>query len=116
MRPHIGGRGHTGGVLAHAPSDRRLPLPATVHGVLATRIDRPAPSAKELLQTLAVIGPRCSLRLLRQVVEVPADVLRQRLIALQRAELLYERPALPGHDPLVLERLKSVDDGIVSMG
>jgi hypothetical protein len=23
---------------------------------------------------------------------------------------------LPGHDPLVLERLKSVDDGIVSMG
>jgi hypothetical protein len=36
----------------------------------------------------------------------------------QRIRELADHAALilPGHDPMVLERLKAVDDGIVSMG
>jgi hypothetical protein len=93
VRPHVGGQNHVGHSLAHTPPDRR---PAPTHGAggLTARIDRLPAAAKALLQTLAVIGPTCSLTL-RQVVETPADVLRQRLMALQRAELLYERPTFP---------------------
>ena len=72
-----------------------IQLPPTVQGVLTARIDRLPAEAKALLQTLAVIGPTCSWNLLRQVVEVPDTALHQRLGALQEAELLYERPAVP---------------------
>ena len=95
----VGVRTSEGGITLAAPWRTRpltaVPLPPTVHGVLTARIERLPAEAKELLHTLAVIGPTCSLPLLRQVVEVPADALRQRLMALQRAELLYERPAVP---------------------
>jgi DNA-binding NtrC family response regulator/predicted ATPase len=70
-------------------------LPPTVQGVLTARIDRLPAEAKALLQTLAVIGPMCSWQLLQRVVEAPDAALHQRLGALQEAELLYERPAVP---------------------
>jgi predicted ATPase len=72
-----------------------IQLPPTVQGVLTARIDRLPAEAKALLQTLAVIGTTCSWRLLRQVVAAPDAALHQRLGALQEAELLYERPAVP---------------------
>jgi predicted ATPase len=72
-----------------------IQLPPTVQGVLTARIDRLPGEAKALLQTLAVIGPTCSWYLLRQVVEAPDAALHQCLRALQEAELLYERPAMP---------------------
>ena len=72
-----------------------IQLPPTVQGVLTARIDRLPAEAKALLQTLAVIGPACSWHLLRQVVGAPDAALYQRLEALQEAELLYERPAVP---------------------
>ncbi|MGH8066726.1 MAG: AAA family ATPase [Candidatus Entotheonellia bacterium] len=72
-----------------------LLLPPTVQGVLASRIDRLEPAAKGLLQTLAVIGPACSLRLLRQVAEQRDTDLPRLLSHLQRTEFLYEQPAFP---------------------
>ena len=72
-----------------------IQLPSTVQGVLAARIDRLPAAAKELLQTLAVIGRAFSFRLLTRVVAQPEEELRQWLFTLQKAEFLYERPALP---------------------
>src|SRR5207249_7023160 len=39
-----------------------IQVPATVQAVLAARIDRLPPEEKQLLQTAAVIGPRCPWR------------------------------------------------------
>lgn len=72
-----------------------LQLPSTVQGVLAARIDRLPAAARELLQTLAVIGRTFSSRLLTQVVAQPEADLHHGLFALQKAEFLYERPAWP---------------------
>ena len=38
----------------------QLKIPPTVQAILASRIDRLPPDAKDLLQTLAVIGSRIS--------------------------------------------------------
>src|SRR5262249_21432373 len=70
-------------------------LPATVQGVLASRIDRLPVEEKALLQTLSVIGKEFSLSLLTQVVARPEDELQQMLSHLQAAEFIYEQPAFP---------------------
>jgi len=78
-----------------------LPLPpevqvaATVHMVLAARIDRLPVERKRLLQTAAVIGKDVPFSLLQAIVELPAEALRQGLAQLQRAEFLYERSPFP---------------------
>ena len=45
-----------------------LKIPPTVQAILAARIDRLPPDAKDLLQTLAVIGREFPLSLIRAVV------------------------------------------------
>ena len=45
-----------------------LKIPPTVQGILAARIDRLPADAKDLLQTLAVIGREFPLSLIRAVV------------------------------------------------
>jgi class 3 adenylate cyclase/predicted ATPase len=81
-----------------APLPTALHIPATVQGVLAARIDRLTPDEKALLQTLAVIGKEFSLNLLTQVVEQAEDDLHRLLTRLQRAEFIYQQPALPEVD------------------
>jgi tetratricopeptide (TPR) repeat protein len=71
----------------------QLKIPPTVQGILAARIDRLAPEAKELLQTLAVIGSEFPLALVRQVVQLPDDRLVRLLDVLQAGEFIYEQPA-----------------------
>jgi predicted ATPase/class 3 adenylate cyclase len=88
-------RGADGGAPAVARSLIDLHLPATVQGVLASRIDRLPPAEKALLQTLSVLGKEFAWSLLRQVVETPADALPQLLSHLQAAEFIYEQPAFP---------------------
>jgi tetratricopeptide (TPR) repeat protein len=70
-------------------------VPATVHMVLSARIDRLSVEEKRLLQIAAVIGKEVPFSLLQAVVELPAEVLRQGLAQLQRAEFLYERSLFP---------------------
>src|SRR5207237_5981888 len=43
-----------------------LEVPATLHGVVAARIDRLAPTAKETIQLASVIGQRFGDRVLRE--------------------------------------------------
>src|SRR6202451_1286708 len=69
-------------------------VPATVQGVLPARIDRLPAEAKDLLQTLAVIGREFPLSLIRAVVTKSDDELNRLLNDLQLGEFIYEQPAV----------------------
>jgi class 3 adenylate cyclase len=70
-------------------------LPATVQGVLASRLDRLAPGHKSLLQTAAVIGRAVPRSLLLYVTGTPEEELDQVLHLLQTREFLYEAAIYP---------------------
>ncbi|GGO76179.1 adenylate/guanylate cyclase domain-containing protein [Marinobacterium nitratireducens] len=72
-----------------------LHIPTNVQGVLSARIDRLPLAQKALLQTLAVIGKAFSWSLMRYLVDLEDDELRDLLSQLQNGEFLYERPAFP---------------------
>jgi class 3 adenylate cyclase len=85
------------GLLVGAPGAYRLaqPLdtlhvPATVHAVLAARIDRLPPEEKRLLQTAAVIGTEVPMPLLQTIADLPEAAFHHGLAHLQAAEFLYE--------------------------
>jgi class 3 adenylate cyclase/tetratricopeptide (TPR) repeat protein len=67
-----------------------LPVPDSVQGVLAARIDRLPESAKHALQTAAVLGREFPERLLRAVSDAP-ERLEADLRDLTRLEFLHER-------------------------
>ncbi|MBV8137799.1 MAG: AAA family ATPase [Deltaproteobacteria bacterium] len=69
-------------------------LPTTVQGVLAARIDRLPADAKQLLQTLSVIGREFPMSLIRAVLTKSDDELNKMLNDLQLGEFIYEQPAL----------------------
>jgi tetratricopeptide (TPR) repeat protein len=69
-------------------------IPTTVQGVLAARIDRLPTDAKQLLQTLSVIGREFPMSLIRAVVTRSDDQLNTMLNDLQLGEFIYEQPAL----------------------
>jgi predicted ATPase len=58
---------------------QHMQLPATVHMVLAARLDRLPVEEKRLLQIAAVIGKEVPFSLLEAIVERPAEALRQDL-------------------------------------
>jgi class 3 adenylate cyclase len=70
-------------------------VPATVHAVLAARIDRLAPEEKRLLQSAAVIGKDVPFVLLHAIAELSEDILRRELGQLQAAEFVYETRLFP---------------------
>jgi predicted ATPase len=65
-----------------------------VQGTLAARIDRLPADAKDLLQTLSVIGRQFPMSLVRAVVPKSDDELERMLNSLQLSEFIYERPAV----------------------
>ena len=74
---------------------KELHIPITVQGVLASRIDRLGVEEKGLFQTLAVIGKKFSLNLIKKVMNKPEEELYPLLSHLQGAEFIYEQPAFP---------------------
>ena len=72
-----------------------LQVPATVHAVLAARIDRLPPEEKRLLQTAAVIGTEVPFTLLQAIGELSEEELRRGLGHLRAAEFLYETNLFP---------------------
>lgn len=70
-------------------------LPTTIQGVLASRLDRLPQSAKDLLQTAAVIGQDASYELLAQVADLTEEELLQALQLLQARDLLHESALYP---------------------
>jgi class 3 adenylate cyclase len=90
------------GALHGTPGDYRLvrpvpavEVPASVHAVLAARIDRLRPDDKRLLQCAAVIGYTVPLALVRAIADADDTSLREGLARLQSAELLYETRLYP---------------------
>ncbi len=75
---------------AHA----EISIPATVEGIVASRIDRLPPEEKSLLQALAVIGEEFPLPVALHALEKPEDELLKSLASLQSAEFIYERPTV----------------------
>jgi tetratricopeptide (TPR) repeat protein len=71
-----------------------LKIPPTVQGILAARIDRLPADAKEMLQTLAVLGREFPFGLVRAVTRKFDDDLNRMLGDLQLAEFIYEQPAV----------------------
>jgi len=72
-----------------------IPLPATVEAVLTARIDRLDESAKQVLQSAAVIGREVPLAILERVTNLRSTDVAAALWQLRRAELLHE---LPSHE------------------
>src|SRR6516165_4362592 len=79
----------------HRGATTPVPVPETVHAVLAERIDRLAPAAKHLLQTAAVLGIQMTEPLLHAVVAWADAELHTGLQQLQAAESLYETGVVP---------------------
>jgi tetratricopeptide (TPR) repeat protein len=72
-----------------------IEVPATVQAIIAARIDRLAANDKHLLQAAAVIGKDVPYSLLQAIVELPEELLHQRLGTLQAGEFLYEKSLFP---------------------
>jgi class 3 adenylate cyclase/tetratricopeptide (TPR) repeat protein len=72
-----------------------IQVPATVHTVLAARMDRLSPEEKHLLQTAAVIGTEVPLPLLQAIAELDEAAVHRGLTHLQAAEFLYETRLFP---------------------
>ncbi len=68
-----------------------LRMPATVQGILAERIDRLSAKQKELLQTLAVIGRRSPIGLIRELASGTKSQLDLTLAQLEAAEFVYKQ-------------------------
>src|SRR5229473_3376159 len=82
------------GALKVARPLSQLRLPPTVQGILASRIDRLPSEQKDLLQTLAVLGRKSPLGLIRKVTVRGEAQLERMLADLRAAEFIYEQPAL----------------------
>jgi class 3 adenylate cyclase/tetratricopeptide (TPR) repeat protein len=105
-----------------------IQVPATVHAVLAARIDRLPPEEKRLLQTAAVIGTEVPFALLQAIAELSEAGLRRGLGHLQAAEFLYETSLFPelaytfkhalthevAYGSLLHERRRALHAGIVA--
>ena len=70
-------------------------VPATIHALIAARIDRLAPEDKRLLQCAAAIGKDVPLTLLEAVADMAEHDLRRGLGHLQSAEFLLEASLFP---------------------
>ena len=68
-----------------------LDIPTSVQAILAARIDRLPAHAKELLQTLAVIGKEFSVSLIFEVTGIERNTLEKQLKELQTGEFIYEK-------------------------
>ena len=105
-----------------------LQIPATVHAILAARIDRLSPGDKRLLQAASVVGKDVAFALLHAIAELPDEELRHSLAQLQTAEFLYEARLFPdleytfkhalthevAYGSVLQERRRSLHAGIVA--
>ncbi len=120
----------TGGLVGESGAYRlaqalpSIQVPATVQAVLAARIDRLPPEAKNLLQAAAVIGKDVPAALLQATAAVPWADVQRNLAHLQAAEFLYETRLFPeleytfkhaltqevAHNAILLERRRSLHE------
>jgi len=68
-----------------------LDMPSSVQAILAARIDRLSAHAKEILQTLAVMGREFPIALIVAVTGSPREKIEKQLKELQAGEFIYEK-------------------------
>ena len=73
----------------------KIAVPASVHAVLAARIDRLARDDKNVLKTAAVIGKEFPRSVLQRVLDIDTAELDDALRGLVAAELVYEEESIP---------------------
>jgi class 3 adenylate cyclase/tetratricopeptide (TPR) repeat protein len=83
------------GHFALASEPQRIDMPASVHAILAARIDRLPAEDKALLEAMAACGGEMSFALVRDVSRQPDDGLRAGLNRLRAAGFLYEARLYP---------------------
>jgi class 3 adenylate cyclase/tetratricopeptide (TPR) repeat protein len=71
-----------------------LPIPATIHGIIAARIDNLAEPLKRVLQFAAVLGKHFSHSILHLILSQDRDLDRL-LVELQQLDLIYQGDSLP---------------------
>ena len=76
----------------------QLKIPATVQAILAARIDRLAPEARQLLQAAAVVGKDIPMSLILAIADTPEHEVRAQFSHLQAAEFLYETRLFPDQE------------------
>lgn len=86
--------GARGAFLPAKPLDQ-FEIPTSVQEVLAARIDRLAPDAKNLLQVASVIGKDVPLALLQPIANLDDEALHTALGQLQAAEFLQQTRLIP---------------------
>ena len=70
-------------------------MPPTVQAILAARIDRLGPDAKQLLQVASVVGKELGVRELRMTAGIGRDELEPVLCELTENGFLYEAELYP---------------------
>jgi class 3 adenylate cyclase/tetratricopeptide (TPR) repeat protein len=91
----VGERGAYRQAKTYAGLDRTLPIPESVHALLAARIDRLAPEHKRVLQAASVVGTDVPFVLLHAIADEPEGELRASMAQLVAAEFLYETRLFP---------------------
>ena len=64
-------------------------VPATIHDIIAARIDRVADELKRTMQGAAVIGRRFGVSLLSRVLDVPGESITERLRELHQQDFIF---------------------------
>lgn len=67
-----------------------LGIPTSIQAAVAARLDRLSKQERSLLQVAAALGPRSTEAMLRNVAQLPEEILQSSLAALDRAELLVK--------------------------
>jgi class 3 adenylate cyclase/tetratricopeptide (TPR) repeat protein len=107
---------------------REVAIPATIQDVIMARVDSLTQEAKDLLQTLSVVGRESSYDLINRVIGLQVQELLSHLSVLKDSELLYERGIYPessyvfkhaltqevAYNSLLEKRKKEIHEGIGS--
>ena len=87
----------TGGLAVQAGvaqlSHAEIAIPATIHDIIAARVDRIAEPLKQTLQAAAVLGRRFELTLVARILGLGAEDVAQRLRELHRLDFIF--PSAP---------------------
>ena len=74
---------------------KEVTIPSTIHDVLMARVDSLPEGAKNLLQTVSVVGREFSYDLIKRLTGIEEQKLLSHLSVLKDSELLYERGIYP---------------------
>ena len=79
----------------HLDQSEALPLPESIQGMIAARLDALPHEEKSLLQSAAVVGRAFWFGALATLSDLPHYVVSERLAALERKEFVREEPLVP---------------------